>query len=89
MTVTQSQRGNGQTQSPADEAAPSFRNYEVGNFYDEMFDAQGVPRSECRLLSERMKSISANDLARRKRAAVHSMLQLGITFAVYGDKQGE
>ena len=89
MSLTQQQQASGQTQSLADEASTSFHNYEVENFYDEMFDAQGMPRSECRLLYERMKSISADDLVRRKRAAVHSMLQLGITFAVYGDKQGE
>jgi uncharacterized circularly permuted ATP-grasp superfamily protein len=35
-----------------------------------------------------MQSLSADDLVRRQRAADRSMVQLGITFNVYGDNQG-
>jgi uncharacterized circularly permuted ATP-grasp superfamily protein len=35
-----------------------------------------------------MQTLSADDLARRQRAADRSMVQLGITFNVYGDQQG-
>ena len=37
---------------------------------------------------DRIRSISADDLIRRQRAADRSMVQLGITFNVYGDRQG-
>jgi uncharacterized circularly permuted ATP-grasp superfamily protein len=65
-----------------------FQNYEVGDFYDEMFDEAGIARPNCDPLRERVRAISADDLKRRKLAAERSMLQLGITFAVYGDQEG-
>jgi uncharacterized circularly permuted ATP-grasp superfamily protein len=62
--------------------------YETAGFYDELFDDAGRPRAECEPLFERMRSMSPDDLIRRQRAADRSMLQLGITFNVYGDLQG-
>ncbi len=66
----------------------SFAEYDVGGCFDEMFDGDTMPRSDCRPLYERIRSITAEDLVRRQRAADRSMMQLGITFAVYGDGQG-
>jgi uncharacterized circularly permuted ATP-grasp superfamily protein len=65
-----------------------FSDYDLGGFHDEMFDAHGQPRSDCEPLFRRMQSLSPDDLARRQRAADRSMIQLGITFNVYGDQQG-
>jgi uncharacterized circularly permuted ATP-grasp superfamily protein len=62
--------------------------YQSDGFYDEMFDAAGRPRADCVPLHQRMENLSADDLARRQRAADRSMVQLGITFNVYGDNQG-
>jgi uncharacterized circularly permuted ATP-grasp superfamily protein len=62
--------------------------YQCGDFYDEMFDPEGQPRPDCQPLYARMQTLSSDDLIRRQRAADRSMVQLGITFNVYGDQQG-
>lgn len=67
---------------------PNFDRYDTGDFYDEMFDLTGQPRPDCQALFDRVQAISADDLTRRQRAADRSMLQLGITFNVYGDRRG-
>src|SRR5262249_30352033 len=67
---------------------PRFFQYECGEFYDEMFDPEDRPRPDCEPLFRRMQLLSADDLVRRQRAADRSMVQLGITFNVYGDQQG-
>ena len=43
---------------------------------------------DCEPLFRRMQTMTADDLARRQKAADRSMVQLGITFNVYGDTQG-
>ncbi len=65
-----------------------FDNYQTDGFYDEMFDSSGHPRAEARLLLESMKSLEDGHLLRSQRAAEHLLLQLGITFNVYGDSAG-
>jgi uncharacterized circularly permuted ATP-grasp superfamily protein len=65
-----------------------FSEYERGDFYDEMFDGEGSPRRDCQPLFRRMLTLSPEDLSRRQKAADRSMVQLGITFNVYGDTQG-
>jgi uncharacterized circularly permuted ATP-grasp superfamily protein len=66
----------------------AFADYDSAGFYDEMFDDSGRPRADCRTLFDRVRSASSEDLIRRQRAADRSMMQLGITFNVYGDRQG-
>jgi uncharacterized circularly permuted ATP-grasp superfamily protein len=65
-----------------------FSAYDRGGCFDEMFDGDGLPRSDCEPLFRRMQTMTADDLARRQKAADRSMVQLGITFNVYGDTQG-
>jgi uncharacterized circularly permuted ATP-grasp superfamily protein len=62
--------------------------YQSDGFYDEMFDPAGQPHADCDPLFRRIQSLSPDDLVRRQRAADRSMVQLGITFNVYGDNQG-
>jgi len=66
----------------------NFDNYDTGGFYDEMFDAQGVPRPGADLVVQRINSLPAEELIRRQRAAERALLHLGITFSVYGDQSG-
>jgi len=77
-----------QTQSQSLVGGVSFSAYETDSFYDEMFNGAGSPRPECQSLFQRMRTIPPDDLIRRQRAADRSMVQLGITFNVYGDRQG-
>ena len=65
-----------------------FASYQTEGFYDEMFDCQGQPRPHARLLLETIESLSSGQLLRYKHAAERLLLQLGITFNVYGDSAG-
>src|ERR1041384_1101730 len=65
-----------------------FASYRTEGFYDEMFDAEGRPRPHARLLLETIESLSGGQLLRYKHAAERLLLQLGITFNVYGDSAG-
>jgi uncharacterized circularly permuted ATP-grasp superfamily protein len=79
--------GQFQAQGAATDSV-SFSDYQTEGFYDEMFDESGEARPDCQPLYKRICSISSDDLVRRQRAADRSMVQLGITFNVYGDRQG-
>jgi uncharacterized circularly permuted ATP-grasp superfamily protein len=65
-----------------------FNGYQTDGFYDEMFDGAGSPRPEARLLLETVEALSDGELLRHKHAAERLLLQLGITFNVYGDSAG-
>ncbi len=62
-----------------------FATYETANFYDEMFLADGSPRSGAQLLQERIASLPDGELLARQAAAERLLLQNGITFNVYTD----
>ena len=68
--------------------AMQFGTYETEGFHDEMFDADGEVRPEARLLLETIESLPDGQLQRCQRAAERLLLQLGITFNVYGDSAG-
>src|SRR5262245_28049780 len=53
-----------------------------------MFDASGKPRPEAKLLIETINSLEDGQLLRSQRAAERLLLQMGITFNVYGDSAG-
>jgi len=65
-----------------------FAQYQTDSFYDEMFDSQGAARPEARLLLETVESLDEGQLQRCQRAAERLLLQLGVTFNVYGDSAG-
>lgn len=65
-----------------------FDQYDTGNFYDELFEAPGVPRPGAQLLVDRIHSLSEGDILRRQAAAEQALLQMGITFNVYGADGG-
>ncbi len=84
------------TASPPGLAAPALPmhlglnldRYEVGDFFDEMFDESRQPRAFYRGLYDRLWRLDGDELERRQRAAERSMRRLGITFNVYGDTEG-
>jgi uncharacterized circularly permuted ATP-grasp superfamily protein len=62
--------------------------YQTDGFYDEMFEADGTPRPEARLLLETIGSLEDGQFQRCQQAAERILVQLGITFNVYGDAAG-
>jgi uncharacterized circularly permuted ATP-grasp superfamily protein len=62
--------------------------YDLGGFFDEMFEGTGQPRSGARLLYERLRTMPFDELHRRQTAAERTLLTLGITFNVYGHEAG-
>lgn len=65
-----------------------FQNYWLNGSYDEMFEAEGVPRQHYRALYEMLLSLPVEEMRRRKQAADISFLHQGITFTVYGREEG-
>ncbi len=53
-----------------------------------MFDVAGLPRPEAKLLLETLGTLGEGQLARCQQAAERVLVQLGITFNVYGDSAG-
>jgi uncharacterized circularly permuted ATP-grasp superfamily protein len=62
--------------------------YEIGNFFDEMFEDGGNPRAPARPLVRKLSSLSHDELANRQLAADRALVQAGITFNVYGESAG-
>ena len=65
-----------------------FENYSLDGFYDEMFDAEGRPRPGTEAVVSRFNELPLEELRRRQQSAEKALLQMGITFSVYGDEQG-
>ena len=62
--------------------------YDTEGFYDEMFDRAGRPRPEAQLLLGTIGALGEGQLQRCQQAAERILVQLGITFNVYGDSAG-
>src|SRR6266511_3003244 len=65
-----------------------FSSYRTDGFYDEMFEADGRVRPHVKLVLDIIQSLDPGQLVRYKHAAERLLLQLGITFNVYGDTAG-
>jgi len=68
--------------------APSVPAYDVGDFWDEMFEAPGHLRPHYEVLARHLATLSGNEVARRQRAAELSFEVRGITFAVNQGPEG-
>lgn len=68
--------------------AVQFDQYDPGDFYDELFAAKGLPREEAKLLVERLRSLSMQEIQQRQKVAQNTLFKLGVTFNVYSDSQG-
>jgi len=66
----------------------NFDNYQMDNFYDELFEAPGQPRASAAPLINRVKAMPPEDLMRYQKVAEAELLQMGITFTVYGSNEG-
>ena len=65
-----------------------LRQYFLDGVYDEMFTPDGEIRSQYKLLLDTFRSLPPEELLRRKHSADLSFLTQGITFTVYGKKEG-
>lgn len=65
-----------------------FDNYQTDQFYDEMFTPDGLPRPHYQKLLQRVSQMSLEDYERRVQLADLTLINQGITFAVYGDEKG-
>ncbi len=62
--------------------------YDPENFYDELFLAQGKPRSHSTSLIEWMQKLRIEQLQQHQKTAQIALFKLGVTFNVYSDEQG-
>ncbi|MFO0945362.1 MAG: circularly permuted type 2 ATP-grasp protein [Planctomycetota bacterium] len=65
-----------------------FNGYSTDGFYDEMFERPGQPRPGAKLLAQIIESLEDGELVSRQKAAEQMLLRMGITFNVYGNKDG-
>lgn len=65
-----------------------FNGYDPEHFYDELFEAPGKPRPGAQLIVSRINALTPEALRSRQAAAETTLYQMGITFNVYGDKDG-
>ncbi len=65
-----------------------FCGYETGDFFDEMFGENGQPRAAVRPLARNIESLPDGELVNRQQAADQALIQMGITFNVYGESAG-
>lgn len=66
----------------------NFSEYSTEQFYDELFEADGTPRPEAKLLIDSINLLPVGELTKRQAAIDRAMMKMGITFAVYGDDRG-
>ena len=62
--------------------------YDPGAFFDEMFEAPGLPRPHYRALAEQLAALSVEEFEQRRHAVDVSFLNQGIGFTVYGEEEG-
>src|SRR5262245_9126952 len=62
--------------------------YDPASRYDEMFETMGRPRLGTELLAKRLAALGPTDLSQHQKAAQVAMLNMGITFNVYGHESG-
>ena len=65
-----------------------FSDYQVGDFFDEMFSAPGEVRPHYSKLFARFKEMEREEFERKRALAASTFLTQGVTFTVYNDDQG-
>ncbi len=65
-----------------------FSAYDPGEFYDELYEGAGRPRPGSALLLRKFASLPEGELKKRQQAAERVILNMGMTFGVYGTDDG-
>ena len=66
----------------------AFEGYQTEAIHDELFHSEGTPRAGAQLLVQQLNSMSLDEIHRRQQSIDRALLQMGITFTVYGDESG-
>lgn len=66
-----------------------FAGYATNGFYDELFQTNGLPRPEARLLVKNVNALSFLEIGRRQQAAALNLFQRGVTFTLAGKNNGD
>src|SRR6266481_6470457 len=66
----------------------NFCGYETGDYFDEMIGENVQPRAAARPLARNIESLPDGELVNRQQAADQALIQMGITFNVYGESAG-
>lgn len=66
----------------------NFASYDVGSFYDEFLTDAKVARPGASNLMHSIQSLPPGEFVRRQAAAERVLMQMGITFNVYGEQAG-
>src|SRR5256885_13756598 len=62
--------------------------YEGGGAFDEAFDGDGEARAHYRGIVGVLESFTQGEVSRRERLQKLALMDQGITFTVYGEKEG-
>lgn len=62
-----------------------WKNYDPGEFYDEMISSPGNPRLASKSVAGYLQQLSAKQIGRRQNAADLSISEMGVTFTVYSE----
>jgi len=65
-----------------------FTQYDAAGFFDELFEDNSRPRTAARALVHLIDALPEGELLRRQQSAERALLNMGITFNVYGDSAG-
>jgi uncharacterized circularly permuted ATP-grasp superfamily protein len=65
-----------------------FSDYQIDGFYDEMIGADNQPRSAVQHLARNLEELPEGELILRQKSADLALIQMGITFNVYGETAG-
>ncbi|PYJ11748.1 MAG: hypothetical protein DMF06_01770 [Verrucomicrobia bacterium] len=65
-----------------------FSDYQIGDFFDEMFAGPGVARPHYSKLFASFKEMEREEFERKRALALSTFLTQGVTFTVYNDDQG-
>lgn len=65
-----------------------FQQYDVGDFFDEMFSAPGTVRPHYQKLMSRFGEMREGEFERKLALASDTFLNQGVTFTVYSDNKG-
>jgi uncharacterized circularly permuted ATP-grasp superfamily protein len=65
-----------------------WKDYEVGNFFDELIQSNGKPRSHSAVLANYLTGLAGEEVESLRAASELSIKEMGITFTVYTQEEG-